>query len=152
MGDGIPVPLVRANQAFIILTAVLSFAFQFRAGALIGLAVLLLPLLFGPRAHLVFRLARPLVARRLADAEREDPHVQRFNQSLAALFFAVGAAGLYILDPVWPRWGAVVGWGALLAVAAVAFIATRGFCLGCTIYYQLVRRGWIRRPGSTPVA
>lgn len=152
MGDGIPVPLVRANQAFIILTAVLSFAFQFRAGALIGLALLLLPLLFGPRAHLVFRLARPLVARRLADAEREDPHVQRFNQSLAALFFAVGAAGLYILDPVWPRWGAVVGWGALLAVAAVAFIATRGFCLGCTIYYQLVRRGWIRRPGSTPVA
>ncbi|ADU51542.1 hypothetical protein Tmar_1429 [Thermaerobacter marianensis DSM 12885] len=152
MRDGIPVPLVRANQAFIILAAVASFVFQFRAGALIGLAVLVLPLLFGPRAHLVFHLARPLVARRLPGAEREDAHVQRFNQTLAALFFAIGAAGLYLLEPVAPLWGAVVGWGALLAVATVAFIATRGFCLGCTVYYQLVRRGWIRRPGPTTAA
>ena len=152
MRDGIPVPLVRANQTFIILTAVLSFAFQFRPGALIGLAVLLLPLLFGPRGHLVFHLARPLVARWLPGAEREDAHVQRFNQTLAALFFAIGAAGLYLLAPVSPLWGAVIGWGALLAVGTVAFIATRGFCLGCTIYYQLLQRGWIRRPGSHPAA
>ncbi|EKP95679.1 DUF4395 domain-containing protein [Thermaerobacter subterraneus] len=150
MHDGIPVPLVRANQTFIILAAVLSFLFQFRPGALIGLVVLALPLVFGPRAHLVFHLARPLLARRLPGAEREDAHVQRFNQTLASLFFGIGAAGLYLLAPVAPLWGAIVGWGALLAVATVAFIATRGFCLGCTIYYQLVRRGWIRRPGSTP--
>ena len=146
MRDGIPVPLVRANQVFIITTAVLSFLFQFRAGALIGLIVLLLPLVGGPRAHVVFHVARPLVARWLPGAEREDAHVQRFNQTLAALFFAIGAAGLYLLAPVAPLWGAVVGWGALLAVATVAFVATRGFCLGCTLYYQMVRRGWIRRP------
>ncbi|QIA27339.1 DUF4395 domain-containing protein [Thermaerobacter sp. PB12/4term] len=150
MRDGIPVPLVRANQTFIILAAVLSFVFQFRPGALIGLAVLVLPLVFGPRAHLVFHLARPLLARRLPGAEQEDAHVQRFNQALASLFFGVSAAGLYLLAPVAPLWGDIVGWGALLVVATVAFIATRGFCLGCTIYYQLVRRGWIRRPGSTP--
>lgn len=149
MKNGIPVPLVRANQAFIVATAVISFALQFRSGALIGLAVLALPLVFGPRAHLVFHVARPLLASRLPGAEREDAHVQRFNQTLAALFFGLGAAGLYVLDPVAPGWGAALGWGALLAVATVAFIATRGFCLGCTIYYQLVRRGWIRRPTET---
>ncbi|HEY8393478.1 MAG TPA: DUF4395 family protein [Thermaerobacter sp.] len=149
MQGGIPVPLVRANQYFIVTTALVSFALRFRPGALIGFAVLLLPLVFGQRAHLVFHAARPLLAGRLQGAEREDAHVQRFNQTLAAAFFGLGAAALYLLEPRFPGWGAALGWGALLGVATVAFIATRGFCLGCTIYYQLVRRGWIRRPPAT---
>ena len=72
----------------------------------------------------------------------DDPAPHRFAQGVGAALLAAGwialAAGL-----------AAVGWALALLVAALAMVnVVANFCAGCFVYYQLRRRGLIRRPAE----
>lgn len=96
-----------------------------------GLFALLLPaVLWGQRASLIFHLGRLLFEpRHLAESEREDRRLQRFNNSIATVLLG-GAQAAFLLGL--PS----LGWGLALAVAAAAAIALAGFCVGCFLYFQ----------------
>lgn len=124
---GIPVPLVRSNQLFLVIG--LGLAIVLRQPWIVGLelATAIVALWGGPRWHPVFAVMRPLLGERLAHAEREDARMQRFNQTLA-----VGMLTLAILAFVsgFPLFGYILS-GFL---AAVALAGALGFCLGCYLY------------------
>lgn len=131
----IPVPLVRANQYTLIGTVLLAFALQ-APSLLAALAlVFLIGVAGGPNRNVVFQVARPLLEARLNDALTDDADAQRFNQALAAGMLGASALLHYALG--WTN----AAWAVALAVAGVAFVATRGFCIGCVLYYRLP---WLR--------
>jgi hypothetical protein len=126
----VPVPLVRANQYFLaggVLAAVLLRQ-PLIVAALLG--VVLAGLVGGPRAHLVFALARPLLGRRLTGAPTEDGRLQRFNQTLAGAMLAASTALFAAGAPL-------AGWIVAGVLAAVALAGAWGFCLGCRLYWLL---------------
>lgn len=130
----IPLPLVRANQWFLIVAALASFVLQTPAGVLLALAVVAAGRLGGTRYHPVFAVARTVWGSRLEAAPTEDAGAQQFNQTLAAAMLAASAAAFYLLD------SPALGWALALVLAGVAFLATRGLCIGCLLYYRLKRR------------
>lgn len=130
---GIPLPLVRANQATIVTTVALALTLG-QPGLLLFLwLVLLAGLLGGPRRHPVFLVARRLLGRRLEGAPQEDAQAQRFNQTLAVVMLG---ASLLAFALGWTT----AGWLLAAAVGAAATGALLGFCIGCALYVRL--RTW----------
>lgn len=83
----------------------------------------------GPILHL-----RP---RTIAD----EPQPHRFAQGFSGSVTWVGA-------PPVVMGAALVGWGLVLAVAALAMLdISAGFCLGCFTYHQMRRVGILGRSG-----
>ena len=84
------------------------------------------------RAALPLGVVRPRVI-------PDDPAPHRFAQGVGAAFLAASTLALFV--------GAgVVGWVLAGIVAALALLnVVAGFCAGCFVYYQLARRGWLRR-------
>ncbi len=84
------------------------------------------------RAALPLGIVRPRVI-------PDDPAPHRFAQGVGAAFLAASTLALFV--------GAgVVGWVLAGIVAALALLnVVAGFCAGCFVYYQLARRGWLRR-------
>ncbi len=69
----------------------------------------------------------------------DDPAPHRFAQGVGATLLAAGWGALAA------GWAAV-GWALTLLVAALAMVnVVANFCAGCFVYYQLRRRGIIRR-------
>ncbi|MDR7554482.1 MAG: DUF4395 domain-containing protein [Armatimonadota bacterium] len=70
----------------------------------------------------------------------DDPAPHRFAQALGAGVLWVATLALFV-------GASVAGWvlAALVAVLALLNVVA-GFCAGCFVYYQLARRGWLRRP------
>ncbi|TBL75744.1 DUF4395 domain-containing protein [Paenibacillus thalictri] len=123
----IPRPLVRTNQAFIVLSVVLTWI----TGAY---WILLLPLIAGLAGILfdynpVIRLAKRFLTKHPSEYTPEDANQQKFNQLIAIFLLFLGYFSFF------------VGWTALayiatIMVALAATIAILGFCIGCFIYYQ----------------
>ncbi len=128
---GIPLPLVRANQWTIVATVVAAALLRAPVLLLLPWVSALAGLAGGPRWQPVFRLARRALAPRLVGAPREDAAVQRFNAILSATLLTVALAAFYLLRVP------VLAWACAAAVAIAAFVATRGFCIGCALYGYL---------------
>lgn len=124
---GIPRPLVKTNQAVIVLSVLLSWLTgQFWILAL-PLVSGLLGLLFGYNP--VIKLASHFLRRERSAYLLEDWDQQQFNQSIAVFCLA---AGLF---------SSIAGWtlAAYLFTAMVAIAATvaiLGFCIGCYLHFQ----------------
>jgi hypothetical protein len=74
----------------------------------------------------------------------DDPAPHRFAQGIGSGVLALSTLALFVE-------AATVGWTLAGLVAALALLnVTAGFCAGCFLYYQLVRRGWLprRQPGA----
>jgi hypothetical protein len=127
----IPRPLVRFQQANIVL--ILLFALLLRQPLLVAglLVILAAGLLLGPKANLFALAGRALLARFLPGAAQEDADAQRFNQTLAVAMLGLSSLFLLILGNQF--------WGWLFAglVAAAAGLALTGFCIGCVLYLRL---------------
>ncbi|MEX2356664.1 MAG: DUF4395 family protein [Thermaerobacterales bacterium] len=125
----IPIPLIRANQAFLVsmvlLAALLGQPWPLAAALLIQAA----PLVLGRKAHLIFALTRPALAGRIKNAATEAAELQRFNQILAVLFLVLSLASFTLGQTNW-------GWIFAGLLAAAAGLAMAGFCIGCTIYLR----------------
>lgn len=145
-GEGIYVDhsALKVNQTGIVATVLVAFigsAFYRPLLMLIPLlAVVLLLGTFAPQLALfkqfyfkVLKLSGIVKPRPVQD--RPEPH--NFAQGLGGVFLAV--ASVFLL-PV-----PVVGLALALLVAVLAFVNLAfGYCLGCQIYFQLGKRGFIR--------
>ncbi|MHA6531958.1 DUF4395 domain-containing protein [Paenibacillus sp. BAC0078] len=124
---GIPRPLVKTNQAFIVLSVLATwFTGQYWVLAL-PLAAGLSGLLFGYNP--VIKLAAMLLTKERSSYLLEDWDQQQFNQSIAVFCLTAGLVSF------------LAGWSvaayiftAMVAVAAT--VAILGFCIGCFIHYQ----------------
>src|SRR5690606_6251612 len=126
----IPLPLVRANQGFIVGTILLAFAL--RSPALLAMVVIVqaLPLLFGPKFHLVIAISRRILYTLLKGAATESALLQRFNHSLAVIMLCLALIAFRMGFPFW-------GWLFAGCVAAAAALALSGYCIGCVLYWRL---------------
>ncbi|MDR7481890.1 MAG: DUF4395 domain-containing protein [Armatimonadota bacterium] len=69
----------------------------------------------------------------------DDPAPHRFAQALGAGVLWAATLALFVGAPV-------LGWVLAGLVAVLAMLnVLAGFCAGCFVYYQLARRGWLRR-------
>ncbi len=127
----IPLPLVRANQWTMVLTVLVAALARQPAILLLPWAITVAGLAGGPRWQPVFRIARRAFSARLATAPREDAAAQRFNALLAGTLLTLALAAFFLLPTTIPTW-ICAG-----AVATAAFLATRGFCVGCALYGYL---------------
>ncbi|MDF2837620.1 MAG: hypothetical protein K0Q63_3260 [Paenibacillus sp.] len=125
----VPIPYVRSNQAGIVLSLAAFFITQsvWIIAALFVIQVL--GLVFGAKANLFVRIARPFLGGLVSRSGTEALELQRFNNSLAVLFLTLSLASL------------LLGFGtagnvfaAMMGAAALA--ALLGYCIGCTIYFQ----------------
>lgn len=134
---------LRTNQAGIVLTvlvAVIGSALNpFVAWLIPALAVVLLLGTWQPELalfkQLYFKVLKPrgLVKPRPV---QDSPKPHNFAQGLGGVFLVVSSLLLYPLP--------VAGLAVALLVAALAFVNLAfGFCLGCQIYFQLGKRGWV---------
>jgi hypothetical protein len=128
--NGIPRPLVRANQWF----QVLSVALALITGQYF---ILLIPLLVGlysliMRQNPVFWVVRPFLKKPASHYVMEDPAQQRFNQMIAVICLILSLIGFYAGMPI-------VGYVFAIMLGIAAFVAILGFCIGCFIRYQYLR-------------
>jgi molybdopterin converting factor small subunit len=126
---------LRLNQASIILLLVAAFVLNATwLVAVVAVLMLAGTALGRPGFLWVYRLLRRLGLGK-PDVLPDHPQPHRFAQGLGGAFLVggVGAAGLGI---PWLSWG--LAW-LVIALAAVNLFA--GFCVGCALYYWLVRLG-----------
>ena len=135
---------LKVNQTGIVVTVLVAFAGSVLYRPLLILIPLLAAVLLAGTVS--FRLAlfkqfyfhvlkpRGIVKPRPVQ-DRPEPH--NFAQGLGGVFLALASALLIPLP--------VAGLALSLLVAVLAFVNLAfGYCLGCQIYYQLGRAGWIR--------
>ena len=135
---------LKVNQTGIIATVLVAFigsAFYRPALVLIPLlAIVLLLGTFAPRYALFkqfyFKVLKPRgIVKPRPVQDRPEPH--NFAQGLGGVFLIVASA---FLLPV-----PFIGLALALIVAVLAFVNLAfGYCLGCQIYFQLGKRGFIR--------
>ena len=113
----------------------------FLAGSGLGLAVIAagfwLRVLFGPRISPLALLSVKVLAPRLGRAKLVPGPPKRFAQGIGAAV-STAAAVLFFAGLVPAAWGLLA-----VLVAAASLEAFAGFCLGCTIFGFLQRRGMI---------
>lgn len=124
---GIPRPLVKTNQAFIVLSVLLSWITGQYWFLALPLAAGLSGILFGYNP--VIKLAAKFLTKERSAYVLEDWEQQQFNQSIAV--FCLGG-GLLSFLAGWTI--AAYIFSAMVAVAAT--VAILGFCIGCFIHYQ----------------
>ncbi|WNS45485.1 DUF4395 domain-containing protein [Paenibacillus sp. MMS20-IR301] len=124
---GIPRPLVKINQAFIVISVLLTWITGVHWILALPLAAGLTGLLFGYNP--VIRLTAGLLKKERSAYVLEDWEQQQFNQSIAVFCLA---AGLVSFLAGWT----VAAYIFTVMVAAAATVAILGFCIGCFIHYQ----------------
>lgn len=127
MKHSIPRPLVRANQASIVISVVLYGLSGSWLWLLIPLISGLLSLTIGK--HPIMMAVKPLLRKPMSSYVQEDRSEQRFNQILAVVLLSASV------------FSAIAGWTLVSLILAglvfmAAFVAMLGFCIGCFIQYQ----------------
>lgn len=129
----IPLPLIKTNQAGIVLFVLLAFLLQQPLLIYALFIIQLIPLAFGTKANLFAGLAKLFFSEeRLRNAETQAAELAKFNQSIAVILLGIASVSQSL------GWS----WTAYLfaaMVACAALIAILGYCIGCTIYYQYKR-------------
>lgn len=125
--QGIPRPLVKTNQAFIVISVMASWLTGQYWILALPLTAGLSGLLF--RYNPVLKLGAKFLKKERSAYVLEDFEQQQFNQSIAVFCLA---GGLISFLAGWTI--AAYIFTAMVAVAAT--VAILGFCIGCFIHYQ----------------
>jgi drug/metabolite transporter (DMT)-like permease len=125
---GIPRPLVRANQWFIVVCVLAAWVTHVYW-------ILVLPLVAGLGGALfnynpVMRFARLFLRKPAAEYPLEDRDQQRVNQ-----WIAVGCLLLSLVS--FAAGWTITGYVFSAMVFLAAFVAILGFCIGCFLQYQI---------------
>lgn len=123
----IPRPLVRTNQWVIVLSVLLTWFIKQPWILAIPLAVGLMGLISG--FNPIMRIARLFLKKNPSQYIPEDWEQQQFNQKISVICLAGGLIS-YLLN-----WS-ILAYFFTIMVAAAAFVAILGFCVGCFIRYQ----------------
>ena len=135
---------LKVNQTGIIATVLVVFA----GSALWRPLLVLIPLLaialllgtfapqLAPFKQLYFKVLKPRgIVQPRPVQDRPEPH--NFAQGLGGVFLAIASMFLIPIP--------VIGLALALLVAVLAFVNLAfGYCLGCQIFYQLEKRGFVR--------
>lgn len=124
----IPIQLVKANQILFVAGTVTAIVFHSKPIVYFLFLSALSALLFGPRANIAFRIARPIFSHRLYYAKTEYVDLQRFNQIIATTCLFLSSFSLLFFD----SW---IGWVFAGFVTIAASAALMGYCIGCTLFY-----------------
>ncbi len=128
----VPLPLIRLNQSAIVLFVATGIFLNQPVLIYIIAAIQLLGLLSNGKANPIIALAKLGIGPKLNKAETQAAELNRFNNAIAVILFAISTVCL-LLDLK------VVGYIAAGFVGLAAFVAICGYCIGCTIYYQYKR-------------
>lgn len=123
----IPRPLVRINQSFVAISAILYLLSGNRL-------LLVLPIVFGLSSvflnyNPLFALGKKFLKKPMTDYIQEDKAQQRFNQILALSMYLLSFISL-ILNQI------VLSYIFATMVFIASTVALLGFCIGCFIHYQ----------------
>jgi hypothetical protein len=140
--DSIPRPLVRANQWVIVLAVLAAWATGWVWWLAVPLVAGLLGRLFGWNP--VMRAAALFLKKEPSAYVPEDRRQQEFSQTIAIVCLAVALIA-HVL-----HWTAVF-WVFSALVAAAAFVAILGFCVGCFIHYQWTQYRYRRQQRASHV-
>src|ERR1700730_2523309 len=123
----VPRPLVRTNQWFIVVSVLLTWITKQEWILAIPLLAGLMGLFFG--FNPIMRFAKQFLRKHPSQYIPEDWDQQQFNQTIAVICLAGGLISFLM------KW-TILGYVFTIMVAAAAFIAILGFCVGCFIRYQ----------------
>ena len=123
----IPRPLVRANQASIVVSVLLFLITKINLWLLIPLLSGLSSLLFG--FHPIMAIAKKFLRKPFGSYPPEDKTQQRFNQILAVSMLG----GAYLFDLLSLT---VISSIFAVMVLMASSAALAGYCIGCFIHYQ----------------
>ncbi len=125
----VPMPIVKLNRWTLLTGVLLALVLQqpFITTFLFGM--ILVAVVFGQKASLIFQLGSRLFAAQIPAAEREDRRLMRFNNTLAMIMLGLAQISFVVGLPL-------LGWIFSLMVATAAGVALAGFCVGCFMYYQ----------------
>ncbi|MNB69810.1 hypothetical protein D3C75_163480 [compost metagenome] len=136
----IPRPLVKTNQAFIVISVLLSWFTGAHWILALPLAAGISGLVFSYNP--VIKLAGLFLRQERSSYLQEDWDQQQFNQSIAVVCLAGGLisylAGWTIAATIFT---------AMVAIAAT--VALLGFCIGCFIHYQWKMYTYRRRQAAS---
>ena len=123
----IPRPLVRINQSFIALSALLYLISS-------QVYFLILPIVFGISSLVlnynpIIEFSKKILKKPKNEYIQEDVAQQRFNQMLALTMFVLSFISYYLNI----QWLSVTF---AIMVFLASTIAVLGFCIGCFIHYQ----------------
>ncbi|WP_139991217.1 DUF4395 domain-containing protein [Paenibacillus paridis] len=125
----IPIPYVRSNQTGIVVVLLIAIGLQLPWLIAALWIIQVTGLIFGPKANIFIRIARPFLTRYVASSQTEAAELQRFNNTLGVGFLTFALLSF------------ALGWqvaGYIFAgmMGAAALAAILGHCIGCTIYFQ----------------
>lgn len=123
----IPQPLVRLNQAFVALSALLYLSLRNPLFLLIPLINCAISLILSKNP--VMLLGKKFLKKPLNKYHQEDKDDQRFNQSLAMMMFLLAYISV-LFD--WTL--SSIFFASMVFVAST--VALMGFCIGCFIHFQ----------------
>jgi hypothetical protein len=125
---------LKTNQIIIITLNVLAFVLnQPLLAAFVGAVMGLGALLKVPGFILVYKNVLKPLGWVKPDVLNDNPEPHRFAQFVGFLFMAGGSIALFLNATLF-------GWALVWIVAALAALnAFAGFCVGCAMYYWLVR-------------
>lgn len=126
----IPIPYIRVNQATLVSLTLLAIVLQNGWLLFIAYLFVFLPVVFGSRANLAFQITKLFIRRDLSNEPTEAADLQRFNQMIAFIILSL-ACFMYLWHEHWLTW---VFTGMVTVAAGLALF---GYCIGCTLYYQL---------------
>lgn len=127
MPTSIPKPLVMTNQWFIVASVLVAWIANQPAILFIPLVVGLISLFF--KKNIVIELAKPFLKKPFKEYPQEDLAQQQFNQWIAVICQAIALIGAYTgIQVLYFVFSGMV--------AAAAFVAILGFCVGCFIRFQ----------------
>jgi hypothetical protein len=128
----IPLPIVTFSRWVYALTLGVAIVLQQPLITSVLLVFIVAGLLRGARWNLINRVARRLLAQRIAANAAvvlEDYRLIRFNNLIAAGLLAAAQLA-FALN------AAIVGWTFVALIIGASSSALAGFCVGCVLYYQ----------------
>jgi Domain of unknown function (DUF4395) len=125
---------LKANQLTIITLNLLAFIFNLPIlAAIVAVVMGLGSLLKVPGFLPLYRYIYKPLGLLKPDVLNDNPEPHRFAQFLGFIFMTGGSAALFL-------GAATLGWGLVwLVIVLAALNAFGGFCVGCAVYYWLVR-------------
>ncbi|MCQ4365698.1 DUF4395 domain-containing protein [Mycobacterium gordonae] len=124
----VPIRYVKANQTGIVLFVILALLLQQPWILLLLWIIQTAGLLTGGKLNLFVAAAKPFL--RNTGGETQAIELQRFNNLLAVLFLTLAVICFAV------GWQ-IAGYAFCIMLLAAAGAALLGYCIGCTLYFQI---------------